>query len=233
MINRNNILLNPYDEYQCRRIVETFMPAIRKKFGFQANLHFEKIIKKTIIKTPRETHSIIHVPCTSFYYLNFVLDINPSEIVDIGCGMNFFKDIIPGIHGIDPDNQYADQIDFFDPDFIRSHQESFESAIAINSLHFCSIHDFSVNFTNFWETVKPGGRGYITFNTMRLVQYTSDDLKMSLFGTLNPTLVQLEEHFCNEIEKLKQRFNFLVIDVMIAEMYDEYMDGNIRLVFKK
>jgi len=229
----NNILLNPFDEDKCRRIVETFMPAIRKKFGSAANLYFDRLIKKTIIKTPRETQSMIHVSCTSFYYLNFVLDINPSEIIDIGCGMNFFKDIIPGIHGIDPDNQYADQIDFFDPDFIKGHQQSFEAAISINALHFVPIHDFSVRFTNFWETIKPGGRGYITFNTMRLVQYTSDDSKMSLFGTLEPKPVQVEEYICNEIKELKQRFDFLVIDVMIAEMYNEYMDGNIRLVFKK
>ena len=41
---------------------------------------------------------------TPFYYLNFLLEKNPTTIYDLGCGDNSFKKYIPNIIGIDPDN---------------------------------------------------------------------------------------------------------------------------------
>ena len=124
--------------------------------------------------------------------------------------MNFFKNIIPNIYGIDPADKYADETASFNPEFIRNNQEKFESAISINALHFFSVHDFGLIVTNFWETIKPGGRGYITFNLARIIEFTlSDNVKIELFGTKDPQPYQFVEYICEEIKKLNIDFLYI------------------------
>ena len=67
-----------------------------------------------------------------FYYLEFLTQKNPKTIYDLGCGWNIFKKYIPSIVGIgaeDPNSEYffGDVHDYVDEDFIRGHQNYFES----------------------------------------------------------------------------------------------------------
>jgi hypothetical protein len=171
------------------------------------------------------------LPCASFYYLNYLVENQPTVIADIGCGVNFFKDIIPGIVGIDGHGKFADIIDFFDEDFSHGHTDYFDCAFSIDALHFISICKFYDRIMQFANIIKPGGRGYIAMNVARLMNDTSTVEKIELFNTLDPTPAQLATYIDQQLKKLTLRL--LVVDNLILDCYDEYMDGNIRIVFEK
>ena len=172
------------------------------------------------------------IPCSSFYYVNFLLEQEPEEIIDLGCGPNFFKDIIPGVVGIDPVGEWADITDMFDDEFLKGHYESFASVLSIDALHFLPITQFVDRVEQFYSTIKPGGRGYLSLNAKRMVEFSMHKAE-ELFGTPSPTAKQTQEYVCNAIDTQLQHIDFLVCDVMITEKFDEMIDGNIRIVMQK
>mgnify|MGYP003341723626 FL=1 len=183
--------------------------------------------------TPRETAIQSVFSATSLYYIEFLLEKDPKVVVDIGCGGNIFKKIIPMVHGIDPTpgNLQADENDYFDEQFSNNHVNSYESVFSINSIHYVSLKDFKNRFLQFYNVVKPGGRGFVTFNTSRMLELTGPhDVKL-LFGTESPSTQQLTEYIENIVQNLS--IKFLVIDILINNSIDEIMNGNIRLVFEK
>jgi hypothetical protein len=106
-------------------------------------------------------------PATSFYYLNFLLETNPSEIYDLGCGWNIFKRYIPNIIGVgaeSPDSPdfFGDIHDYVDDDYIQGHQNYFESVFSICALHFHPLSDISKVVNGFYTMIRPGGRGYLS-----------------------------------------------------------------------
>jgi hypothetical protein len=171
------------------------------------------------------------------YYLDFLLEKNPNKIIDIGCGANLFKRIIPRIHGIDPvlNNPYADEVGSFDSEFSQAHKDQYESAFAINSMQFISLIDFEKRILEFINIVKPGGRGFITFNMARMLEKTSYDEFQKLFGTWIPDPQMLTDYVNLVIQRITQNTTtkFLVVDLFIDKELDEIMNGNVRLVFEK
>jgi hypothetical protein len=167
------------------------------------------------------------------YYLNFLLEKNPKVIVDIGCGENLFKKLISNIHGINPtmESQLVDELDFFDEVFSRGHTDAYESVFSINAVHFVSLIDFKKRILEFYNIVKPGGRGFVTFNTARMLEHTSTHDCQHLFATETPTTQQLTQYVKTILSNLS--INFLVTDVLIDDAADETINGNIRLVFEK
>jgi hypothetical protein len=71
----------------------------------------------------------------SFYYLEPLLESNPQSIVDVGCGFNFFKLLIPNLIGLDATDQ-ADIDRYFDQEWADANLEKFDAAFSINALHF-------------------------------------------------------------------------------------------------
>ena len=171
------------------------------------------------------------------YYLDFLLEKNPDKIIDVGCGANLFKRLIPRIHGIDPalNNPYADEVGSFDSEFSQKHQDEYESAFAINSIQFISLGYFEKRILEFINIVKPGGRGFITFNLCRMLEKTSYDELQTLLGTRIPDTQMLTDYVHLVIQQIKQNTTtkFLVVDLFIDKEIDEVMNGNIRLVFEK
>lgn len=157
-----------------------------------------------------------------FWYINFLLEKNPLQIIDLGCGNNLFKKYIPIIHGIDPlSNVASDQKDIFDTNFSENHSNQFESVMSINALHFISFKNYGQQLKEFSNIIKPNGRGFITFNVARMKEYT-DLIDM-------PTNVS--EYIWSETEKNLD--NILVYDDYVTDIEDEYLNGNIRIVFDK
>jgi hypothetical protein len=152
------------------------------------------------------------------------------KIVDIGCGINFFKNILPNVIGIDS-CQEADVNDFFDRTFSIGNTNQHKYAISIDALHFIPITDFYNRVLEFENIIQPGGRGYLAMNCARLVDNTNHNTLLKLFSTKQPTNKQLANYIDQEIRKLPLKF--LVIDNLILDCYDEFIDGNIRLVFEK
>ena len=95
----NLLSVNSYNIDVCKQIVlDQYDSKIKLKFGPYAINNYHKFFRSnsTLSKrsTPRLSTVTSVIPCASFYYLNCITENNPEKIVDIGCGMNFFKDIL-------------------------------------------------------------------------------------------------------------------------------------------
>jgi hypothetical protein len=160
-----------------------------------------------------------------FYYLEFLTEKNPKTIYDLGCGWNIFKKYIPSIIGVgaeDPKSEwfFADIHDYIDDEYIRGHQNHFESAFSICALHFIPMSDLRKRVLDFASMIKPGGRGWVTFNAMRLLER---DEKMIAHKNLELWVRQ-------QLSNLP--FTILQFEVNLTKL-DNGLDGNIRLILEK
>ena len=172
--------------------------------------------------TPRENLLTIHV--VPFFYISKLLEKNPKVLADIGCGMNFFKYFIPEIIGIDPtDHPKVDNIDYFDDVYSKGHTDSFDCAMAINAIHFISLKDINKQLKSFSNIIKPGGRGFVTFNVERMIERTDEKDMIS------------DAHLSSYIKQQVDQAlpNVLAYDDYINEIEGDVMNGNIRIAFEK
>lgn len=168
-----------------------------------------------------------------FYYIEYLKEIEHDRIIDIGCASNFLKKIYNQIYGISNNlrDVDADEHDSFGPRFVAKHADEFRCAMAICSLHFISLKQFTQRVLDFASIIAPGGRGLATFNIIRMVELTSENDLIDRFRTLTPTRQQLAYFLDQEIRKLP--LNFLVVDNIVEQVDSEIMNGNLRLVFEK
>jgi hypothetical protein len=235
---------NPYDQDACKLFIEqhniqqqlSSKYSITRQDRFIVDKSFSLGKGKQLRKTPREHMISPFVTMCSFYYLAYLIRENVDYIADIGCGMNFFKDILPiRVHGIDGVGNYDEQ-KLFDKSFVKNHKNFYDAAMSIDALHFIPITEFKNRIMEFYEIIKPGGRAYLAMNAARLIDCTDQNTLDSLFKN---TRHQQARHLDKEINdyilaELKTLpINFLVVDCLVDEVYDEYLDGNIRLVFEK
>ena len=199
---------------------------------------FEKYFDFTCTesKTPRENlGSRINVQtyftAVPFYYLEFLLEKNPTQIYDLGCGWNIFKKYIPNIVGIGAENPtslhyYADQHDHVDDGFIQGHRDHFESVFSINALHFFPLSRLQQRVSDFVSMIRPNGRGYLALNIARMLEKENTNMFSGF------TIKNYEDYVNDQLSTLQ--LNYCVYDVEINERsFDEVMDGNIRLVIEK
>lgn len=231
----NLLSINPYSISICEQIVKNkFDLKLEEKYGkwkhndYRKTYKFDDVVHQRL--TPRVSLITIVIPCASFYYLDYLCEKMPNEIVDIGCGMNFFKNILPNVVGIDASGTDYDIFDFFDDEFSLNHTANYEYAFSIDALHFIPITNFYNRVLEFKNIIRPGGRGYLAMNCARMVEHTKRSDLLNLFGNTNPSKEQLAKYIDSEIRRLP--IDFLVVDNLILEVYDEFMDGNIRLVFE-
>lgn len=225
-----------FDYNECEKIVKKFIPAIKNKFGNLTILDCNKIYEeddrlRSRNSTPRQTLVTTYIPCASFFYINFLLKNNDTNVVDLGCGMNFFKDIIPNIVGIDPVDERADIKDMFDEDFVANHKSSYKAVFSIDALHFIPISKFADRVRQFYSLLQNGGRGYLSLNAQRMLEQEKE--KYLIFPTSDVQPFEVQEYIENQIHEQLYDINFLVKDVLITEKADEFIDGNIRLVMEK
>lgn len=196
-------------------------------------LSFEKFAFQKHSPTPREhlgsrnKQTVFSV--VPFYYLRFLLEKNPKEIYDLGCGWNIFKKYIPNVIGVgaesvDSASFYADIHDYVDDDYIQGHQDYFESVFSICALHFHPIGDFGKVINDFYSMMKKDSRGFLALNIMRMIE---QDKTLSE----NPSRKQIDQICRDELSKL-DHIRFLVVDIDM-HFLDEGMDGNVRLVMEK
>lgn len=163
--------------------------------------------------------------------LNLLLEINPSSIVDIGCGTNYFKKFIPHLIGIDK-WPGADICEHFDNNFSIKYAQNFDAAFSINSLHFITLDYMKPRILEFANIIKPGGRGYIALNLARMVEDApykkNTDYLLELFGTETPDIDQCRDYVKKELDTLDLDMLTYEIDFTI---YNAYLNGNIRLIF--
>lgn len=182
--------------------------------------------------TPREYYYHPRLTVCSLYYINFLAELEPDQIIDIGCGMNNWKDFYPNIYGIDSEHPAADRIEKFDHDFSLRNTESHQCAFTIGGLVFNSFATIKDQMLDFINIIKPGGRGYMSFNVGRmLAHFTSKEDFVKILGKDSPTTLEISEYCDKIISELP--VTLLVVDNLILERYNEFMDGNLRIVFEK
>lgn len=182
--------------------------------------------------TPREYYYYPRLTVCSLYYIDYLAKTNPQQIVDIGCGLNNWKEFYPNIYGIDAAHVNADRMEIFDDRFSQRNSNTFEAAFTIGGITFISLSSLENQMLSFINIIKSGGRGYMSFNLGRmLTHYTSKQDYETLFGISNPSTEQISDYCDNVVQKLPVRL--LVIDNLLLERYNEYMDGNLRIVFEK
>ena len=227
-----------YNQAECDKIVRIYREAIYAKYGrFFTVLDTRPIyIWDEILhnrSTPRESAITTVFPCASFWYLNYLTDIRPDKIVDLGCGVNFFKNIIPNIIGVDPDNPYADIIDTYNGEYLHKHANTFQALFSIDALHFRPITEFVDIVQNFYSMLKKEGRGYLSLNSARLIGCTEKTVLQEIFGNEKPSPKEIEDYIDCQIKTKLINIDFIVTDLLICDIEDEFMDGNIRLVMQK
>ena len=180
--------------------------------------------------TPRKTIGTSFASAVPFYYLEFLTAENPSTIYDLGCGCNMFKQYIPNIIGVgaeDPDsNRFSGDVhDYVDDDYVKGHQEYFESVFSINALHFHPLSDLRKIATDFVSMIKPSGMGFLTLNFIRMLELDRKKFK-------DYTNAELDAYARQQLTDLSIPVEYQVVDIDLS-VEDAYMDGNIRFVVQR
>jgi hypothetical protein len=193
--------------------------------SFDFNYQFDRKGKREQEGSVKSQTKFSVVP---FYYLKFLTEANPTNIYDLGCGWNIFKKYIPNIIGLDirVENNvfHADIQDFVDDDYIKDHQNYFESVFSICALHFIPLSNIRQRVLDFGSMIKDGGRGFLTLNYMRMLE------RETMWNVSIEDHVLLEEQIRNELSALP--FNLDVFEVDLS-LLNNPMDGNIRMVIRK
>jgi len=93
--------LNPYNSSEYEKFFKTTL--LYKKISKNYDLvSFDNDLMQIINGlTTRTVLSLSILDAAPFYYLQYLTDLNPSKIYDIGCRANLFKKYVPNLIGID------------------------------------------------------------------------------------------------------------------------------------
>lgn len=207
---------------------QTVIYSYKEMSLLKAALHY------TVYETPRvflKNYNILDA--VPYYYINFLLEKSPEVIVDIGCGVNYFKPHL-NLIGIDADPESNfDVFDYFDRDFATNHRHYYESLISINTIHFAPIHLITERLLLVAQLIKPGGRGFVSFNLETWLMHTDKNQIEFLFGKC-PSFDDIVNYINEQI--LQTGLDFIVFDWPVLHITDnstirDDLNGNIRLVF--
>jgi hypothetical protein len=91
-----------------------------------------------------------------------VNNLNPKNVLDVGCGFHPFKGRINNIVGIDPYNNAADyEVDILD---YKVKAESHDVILALGSINFNSQDEIETRFAHCVNLLAPGGKFYLRAN---------------------------------------------------------------------
>ena len=181
--------------------------------------------------TPRkawgEPSTKTYISMLPFYYIDFLMQKQPEEIYDLGCGWNLFKRYFPvigiGAEDINDKVKYWDLHDFVDDEFIAGHQNYYNSVFSICALHFHLLSTIRKIVCDFYSIIAPGGRGWLSLNSQRMVE------KDKKFHSSSSS--EIQQYINTQLEDLPGKI--LAQDVDIIGCKDNSMDGNIQIVFEK
>lgn len=91
-----------------------------------------------------------------------VNNLNPKNVLDVGCGFHPFKGRINNIVGIDPYNNAADyEVDILD---YKVRAGSHDVILALGSINFNSQDEIQARFAHCVDLLAPGGKFYLRAN---------------------------------------------------------------------
>jgi hypothetical protein len=176
-----------------------------------------------------------------FWYLKNIFEDQPNIIYDIGCGNNFFKIIFGkyfNIISLDVDGDKADQIIEY-KNWFKKNKNKIKHAYAINSIHFnCNFLNFTKILESFVSLFEKDGMGFVTLNFYFLIQNTSKEKLIELFGTdkfnqanFELFIPHIETKLKKFVQKIEEKIEFKIVEID-KKIYRNHINGNIRLLFK-
>lgn len=156
---------------------------------------------------------------SQFYYLDILQATNPASLADVGCGGNLIKKYIPNVTGFDITAE-ADYQELFDDEFVENHASEFDSAFAVNSIHYISLLEFANRINKFGGIIKPGGLGFVTFNLQILISHTKIHEFAKIFDLSRPiTTNDYRNYIKSQLKNIK--YNILLVDIVFGDI-DRY-----------
>ena len=233
--------INGFDKKQWQDSIRTkpYWPVLKQMQEQGYKLDHNALYRGDSFKTltPRERYFYPTFHTNSLYYIDAVQAQKPQQVFDIGCGMNVWKKFYDNIIGVDPQDPRADiRLDFdrFKQAYIESAYGLVDSCISIGTMNmFVSIKHLLQNLCEFIKCTKIGYRGYVTINLCGMMSRgTPKEHKEELFGVSNPDAEQVSK-YCNAIVEELPGISIIIYDNFITDKFNEYMDGNLRLVFER
>jgi hypothetical protein len=195
---------------------------------------WDKHFDETSIATFRQLIGTKIFSMSSWYYIQYLLDKNPSVIHDIGCGWNIHKKYLDCIVGLSPDDSsqgtFGQEQDYFDEDFVTYRAGQFESAMSICALNYRPLSEIREIVEQFISVVQKGGRGYIALDLKPMVDREEPSVLDKIFGTTTPIDPEIEDYVRDKLNDLP--CNVLVFDLDSPEISDG-LDGHLRIVFER
>ena len=91
-----------------------------------------------------------------------ISDMNPQNVLDVGCGYHPFKGKIKNLTGIDPFNSAAEyQVDILD---YKVRPGTYDHIMALGSINFNSKEDIELRFAHCVNLLMPGGCFWLRAN---------------------------------------------------------------------
>jgi hypothetical protein len=104
----------------------------------------------------------------------------------------------------------------FDKKFIDNHYQEFSSAFSINAIHFVSLVEFANRINDFGKIIKPTGRGFVSFNLLRMIERTHPHEFAKIFDLSRPvTLTDYRLYIENQLKSVK--YNLLLVDITFED----------------
>jgi hypothetical protein len=99
---------------------------------------------------------------TGWQIVDEINKLNPSAVLDVGCGYHPFKGRINNLIGIDPYNNCADyMVDILD---YKVKPESYDAIIAFGSINFNSYNDIETRFAHCVNLLTKNGKIFMRCN---------------------------------------------------------------------
>lgn len=224
-------------EFEKEFCTDANLARLEKMFGKNLRLQFDSSYRysgSASTCSPRELELYPYFCAESLWYINFLLETNPSKVIDMGCGGNVFKWLLGELYdveviGYDPEHVNADFEGKFDSTFIAENKNNISAFIATNSLHFIPVTRIADRVLEVYDVLAKGGRAYITLNVDVVTNHTPHAELIRIFGSLHCSQKEIRKHIIDECMKLN--LNYLVADVY--DVNENGIDGNIRLVFER
>ena len=165
----------------------------------------------------------------SFYMVDYIVK-NTKEypIIDIGCGMNIFKQLFP-IIGLDTIDSRADILGYFTDEFVLKNLLKFSAAISINSLHFVSIDKLADRIIEFSQIIRKNGLGYFTINSC--ISASVENSKFIVDNNISNNTSMLDLIF-NQILQIEPYLELLYYEDLWF-CINAGINGDIRIIFRK
>lgn len=241
-VQESLLQINPYQEQQWHTTfgASTWYQDIVSRLPSDTVLIWNRGAVPTNVPTSREFHFTRYFAMSTFYYIQHLVRDDEHSIVDLGCGGNLFRGLVPRLVGIDPYHPAADINDFVDQDFVSGHRDHFSAVMAINSLHFRGLDQFAPVLRDFYSMLAPGGVGLVTFGLGVMVDHTSDAAWHDIFSRPAPETTADTVMTWVDQQLRELAWDFLVVDQYYFNHVDvggvilsNPVDGNIRIVIRK